>query len=126
LEFQGQGHILAPQDASEFWSGLLEKDGELDVKRYILMAFRDNVILPVLEKLETLMAQSRLDFEGSEVTDTVVRMLQCTNILAAIQSGDENQKCIEHLGKILRGNWLSKPRTGKDRTGFVPTKQATA
>ncbi|CAN6674865.1 hypothetical protein TRVA0_069S00386 [Trichomonascus vanleenenianus] len=122
-EFEGTGQLLNSQEAKEYWSVLLEKDGRLNTRRYILMAFRDTMVIPVIDRLEHLISQSQLNFEGTTMTETVHRILQCTNILALIQSGDDKQQMVEHLVKTLRKYWLSMPRTGKDRRGFVLSKE---
>jgi hypothetical protein len=57
-EFDGTGQILTPQEAKEMWRVIPEKEGDLNTRRYILMAFRDFVILPVATRLEREYDQS--------------------------------------------------------------------
>lgn len=51
-EFEGRGQILTPLEAREIWEVIPEKQQDLTTRRYILMAFRDYVILPVAARLE--------------------------------------------------------------------------
>lgn len=63
-----------------------------------------------------------MDFDSARtVTDTAVRLLQCTNVLASVNSDDENQALIDKLGRTMKAAWLSKAGT-KDPRGFVPSK----
>ena len=57
--------------------------------------------------------------QGTEVTETVGRMLQCMSVLASLRSGDEAQETIEEITKALKLNWLGRGRTGRNRKGFV-------
>lgn len=118
-EFDCCGQILSVDEAKQFWKKSAEKESNLNIRKLILMGFRDYVIIPNIDRLGELISKAQLDFEASPVTEIMVRMLQCINILASIQSQDENQKKIDQLAKILRGNSLSRSRTGKDRRGFV-------
>jgi hypothetical protein len=60
--------------------------------------------------------------DGTQVTETVTRMLQCVSVLASVQSGGEEQERMERLSKELKLNWLGRGRTGRNRRGFVGTK----
>ena len=57
--------------------------------------------------------------DSSQVTETVGRMLQCVSVLASVQSGDESQRKMEELSRLLKLNWLGRGRTGRNRKGFV-------
>jgi hypothetical protein len=122
LELEGTGQILSLADAKEYWSSLLEKQENLTIRRYILIAFRDHLVIPLSPRLQELTTRMNLDFGGTEFTGTAARILQCTNILSAIQSGDENQVKIDTLVKALKSSWFTMPRTAKDRRGFVLNK----
>lgn len=63
LEFRGTGTILSPQDAVEFW-GLDAKD-DLDVRRMVLLSYRDSIILPKHDVLKAIF--SRLSLESINV-----------------------------------------------------------
>ncbi|KAI9775513.1 MAG: hypothetical protein M1839_001054 [Geoglossum umbratile] len=68
LEFKGSGNIMTAQEAREFWGALLgsESDStmgeELDVRRIVLIAYRDAVILSRHNTLEMIF--SRLSLES--------------------------------------------------------------
>ncbi|KAJ1325286.1 HbrB-like [Microdochium nivale] len=74
LEFQGCGPLLSPDAARDFWGGVMAASPApgaqpnyepasrvLDVRRLVLTAYRDKVILPRYEKLKTIF--SRLSLE---------------------------------------------------------------
>ncbi|KAI1324386.1 HbrB-like protein [Xylariaceae sp. FL0255] len=75
LEFSGAGTLLSPEQARDFWGGVVagtpgSSSGTthvspasevLEVRRLVLMAFRDILILPRYEKLKTIF--SRLSLE---------------------------------------------------------------
>ncbi|CCX04281.1 Similar to Target of rapamycin complex 2 subunit bit61; acc. no. O74547 [Pyronema omphalodes CBS 100304] len=123
-EFKGSGTVLKPHDAREFFGSTLEITPlGLDVRRLIMIAVRDCIVLPIFDRLKMLFSRLQMDFsrnqeEGMEV---VGRMLQCVSILAAAGTGDEKQGLIDELGRTLKWNWLSR-RTGRNRRGFVGTK----
>lgn len=52
LEFHGRGRVLPAADAQTYWKGLFEKEDNLKVRRFTLMSFRDNVVVPVADRLE--------------------------------------------------------------------------
>ncbi|KAM0815652.1 putative HbrB-like protein [Seiridium cardinale] len=69
LEFSGNGPLLTPDQARDFWGGAAGAQGStakelssvLDVRRLVLLAFRDFLILPRYDKLKTIF--SRLSLE---------------------------------------------------------------
>lgn len=74
LEFQGCGPLLGAEQARDFWGGVLAASpapgtqpsyepasNVLDVRRLVLTAYRDKVILPRYDKLKTIF--SRLSLE---------------------------------------------------------------
>lgn len=69
LEFSGNGPLLTAEQARDFWGGVIGGPGSatkelgtvLDVRRLVLLAFRDGLILPRYDKLRTIF--SRLSLE---------------------------------------------------------------
>jgi hypothetical protein len=53
LEFQGKGRVLSSSDAPVYWRNLFEKEENLMIRRFILMSFRDNVVVPLADRLES-------------------------------------------------------------------------
>lgn len=123
MEFEGHGKVLTGSISQEFWGMLLERNDNLSTKRFILIAYRDNIVVPIISQLEIALSQIYLH-TGHDISgpDLAVRVMQCANVLASIQSRDENQACIERLVSTLKSNWLSGSRGVKDRRGFVPQK----
>lgn len=69
LEFKGHGTIMTAREAAEFW-GLAPDpveafDNELDVRRIVLVSYRDNVILPRHDALKANF--SRLSLESINI-----------------------------------------------------------
>ncbi|RDW75711.1 HbrB-like protein [Coleophoma crateriformis] len=65
LEFSGHGPLLSREAAREFWGALpggVPAGGMLEVRRIVLIAYRDMVILPRFETLKTIF--SRLSLES--------------------------------------------------------------
>lgn len=57
-EFKGVGTIMSAKESREFFGVLLDTEGlgmgdRLDVRRLVLMSFRDNVVLPLHQKLRS-------------------------------------------------------------------------
>lgn len=125
LEFEGNGHVLSPQSAKDYWGSLIENQAKVSIRQMTLTGFRDWVIVPISEKLEQQISQTQMEFNipTRTVTDTTVRLFQCTSLLASIRSNDDNQKKIDRLIRVLKSKWLSRPRAAKDRRGFVTEKQ---
>lgn len=202
LEFKGHGPLMSAQEASEFWGANPDATdhafgNEFDIRRVVLLSYRDNVVLMHYEVLKNTFSRLSLDSinvgvspvvdsfsnterpgtaasldpaassfnsqgstllgdggrsratsnlsapelpsfgspssngrggiravgggppDSSQVTETVGRMLQCVSVLASVQSGDEAQKKMEDLSKLLKLNWLGRGRTGRNRRGFV-------
>jgi len=201
LEFKGHGSLMTSQEAADFWGANLDSTdnafgNELDVRRIVLISYRDNVVLMHYEILKNTFSRLSLDSinvgvspvvdsfdgvvggrpgtaasldpgvssfnsqsstligdggrsratsnlsapelptfgspptrnnmrpnqgppSGSQVTETVGRMLQCVSVLASVQSGDDAQAKMEDLAKLLKLNWLGRGRTGRNRRGFV-------
>lgn len=151
-EFKGVGTIMSAKESREFFGVLLDIEGlgmadRLDVRRLVLMSFRDNVVLPLHEKLRStnpnpqpliktprliweivLFSKLTLDFSISqtEITQNAGRMLQCVSVLSSVLTADDAQCKIDELAKTLKHNWLSRGRTGRNRRGFVGTKTMRA
>lgn len=66
LEFRGHGPIMTPSEAAEFWGRELRSDmspeSELEVRKMVLLVYRDTVILSRYDMLKALF--SRLSFES--------------------------------------------------------------
>ena len=66
LEFKGHGTILLPQEAAEFWGANPDSTedafgNEFDVRRIVLISYRDNVILPRHDSLKATFSRLSLD-----------------------------------------------------------------
>lgn len=127
-EFKGCGTVLSARDSRDFFgtetAALAGSPLGLDVRRLVMIAVRDCIVLPIHDRLRVLFSRLQMDFsrnqeEGMEV---VGRMLQCVSVLASAGTGDEAQERVEELGRRLKWNWLSRGRTGRNRKGFVGTK----
>ncbi|OLN86197.1 Target of rapamycin complex 2 subunit bit61 [Colletotrichum chlorophyti] len=71
LEFSGCGVLMNPDQARDFWGGVKASDNVsyvspasavLDVRRIVLTAYRDIVILPRYESLKTIFSRLSLEF----------------------------------------------------------------
>ena len=77
LEFAGAGTILTPEKARDFWGGVLETGVQgahvapasavIDVRRLVLNAYRDIVILPRYDILKTIFSRLSLEFLPSSL-----------------------------------------------------------
>ncbi|KAI9848969.1 MAG: hypothetical protein M1837_005858 [Sclerophora amabilis] len=72
--------------------------------------------------------------DSNRLTERVGCMLQCVSVLASVQQqtmsgaagfapNDEPQRKMEELAKTLKHNWLGRGRTGRNRRGYVGTRQ---
>jgi hypothetical protein len=92
---------------------------EFSVRRLVLMAFRDDVILPMGSRVEDAFNKLFHDFDsGIPVTDTAARMLQMTYILSSILSDDEKQREMDRILAALKNNWKLFMKK-RDRRGFI-------
>ena len=69
LEFKGHGTLMTSQEAAEFWGASLESTddafgNEFDVRRMVLVSYRDNVILPRHDSLKAIFSRLSLDNAG--------------------------------------------------------------
>ncbi|KAG7112305.1 hypothetical protein HYQ44_010500 [Verticillium longisporum] len=70
LEFSGCGALMTPEQAYDFWGGVLDPAGDgvnpassvLDIRRIVLAAYRDRIILPRFENLKTIFSRLSLEF----------------------------------------------------------------
>ena len=79
LEFKGHGPLMTPREAAEFWGVQPEEDdnmelpasnnNELDVRRIVLISYRDNVILPRYDNLKAIFSRLSLDSINPITTD---------------------------------------------------------
>lgn len=124
MEFRGVGPIMSSRESREFFGITPLSGGQLDVRRLVMVSFRDNVVLPLYGRLSVLFSRLHMDFSLTqrEATDMVSRMLQCVSVLGSVLTNDEKQALIDELSKRLKHNWLSRGRTGRNRRGFVGTK----
>lgn len=68
LEFKGHGSLLTPSEAADFWGANPDDQdndqafgNEFDVRRIVLLSYRDNVILPHYEALKATFSRLSLD-----------------------------------------------------------------
>lgn len=79
LEFQGTGSLMSSRDAQNFWNALpagqfhFPVEETLDVRRITLVAFRDAIILPRYDTLQTVF--SRLSLESINVSSNALNSL---------------------------------------------------
>ena len=69
LEFKGHGTLMTAQEAAEFWGAdpsITENafGNEFDVRRMVLVSYRDNVILPRHDSLKAIFSRLSLDNAG--------------------------------------------------------------
>lgn len=75
LEFAGCGTLLTPEKAQDFWGGVPEGGGggvapassAIDVRKLVLNAYRDIVILPRYETLRAIFSRLSLEFLPSSL-----------------------------------------------------------
>jgi hypothetical protein len=80
LEFKGHGTIMSVREAQEFWGALPESESqslpsshagdELDVRRIVLVSFRDVVILPRYDALKATFSRLSLDSINGNLSST--------------------------------------------------------
>ncbi len=73
LEFSGHGPLMSPEQARDFWgalpssskepgvNGVIPASQALEVRRIVLTAYRDTVILPRFDTLKTIFSRLSLD-----------------------------------------------------------------
>ncbi|CAB4482104.1 HbrB-domain-containing protein [Rhizophagus irregularis] len=91
----------------------------MNIRRLVLMSFRDHVILPMGDRVEDAFNKLFHDFDsGIPVTDTAARMLQMSYILSSVLSDDDKQRDMDRILGKLKNNWKLFMRR-RDRRGFV-------
>ncbi|KAL9635528.1 MAG: hypothetical protein Q9164_003409, partial [Protoblastenia rupestris] len=77
LEFKGHGPLLTPSEAAEFWGANPDSTAdeafgnEFDVRRIVLLSYRDNVILPRYEALKATFSRLSLDSINANASPVV-------------------------------------------------------
>ncbi|KAL9100572.1 MAG: hypothetical protein Q9163_004061 [Psora crenata] len=77
LEMKGHGTLLTPSEAVECWGVNSESDSaeafgnELDVRRIVLLSYRDNIILPRYEALKATFSRLSLDSINASASPVV-------------------------------------------------------
>ena len=67
LEFKGRGPMMSAREAADFWGALPNSDPDtaigdsLDVRRIVLLSYRDTVILPRHDSLQAIFSRLSLD-----------------------------------------------------------------
>ena len=69
LEFKGHGTLMTAQEAAEFWGANPDSandafGNEFDVRRIVLVSYRDHVILPRHDSLKAIFSRLSLDNAG--------------------------------------------------------------
>ncbi|KAF5102271.1 hypothetical protein D0Z00_000454 [Geotrichum galactomycetum] len=54
LEFEGTGPVLGVKVAAAYWGTLLESSEDLNIRRMTLIAFRDWIIIPLADRIESM------------------------------------------------------------------------
>ena len=73
LEFKGHGRLMTPQEAAEFWGANPDSTeeafgNEFDVRRIILLSYRDSIILPRHDSLKAIFSRLSLDSINATVS----------------------------------------------------------
>ena len=76
LEFKGHGSLMTPQEATDFWGANPDSTdhafgNEFDVRRIVLISYRDNVVLKHYEVLKNTFSRLSLDSINVGVSPTV-------------------------------------------------------
>ncbi|KAF9092741.1 hypothetical protein BGX23_003956 [Mortierella sp. AD031] len=125
MDIGGNGSGSGGMTGASPRSGLVDPDRHRDdsepenVRTMALAAFRDLVILPMVDRLGEVFAKLFVDLDASiPVSDTALRMIQMTSVLTSIQSGDAQQLLMEQVYNRLKTNWKQFTRRG-NRGGFI-------
>ncbi|KAG0375880.1 hypothetical protein BGX24_008562 [Mortierella sp. AD032] len=105
--------------------GLADMDRHRDdsepenVRTMALAAFRDLVILPMVDRLGEVFAKLFVDLDASiPVSESALKMIQMTSVLTSIQSDDAQQLLMEQAYNRLKNSWKQFTRRG-NRGGFI-------
>ncbi|ODV62134.1 uncharacterized protein ASCRUDRAFT_69815 [Ascoidea rubescens DSM 1968] len=128
LEFEGSGKILnTPQLSKKFWYELLIPEENLSIKRFLLIYFRDFIVIPNYETMinfDSCFKSSDLICNNYQTNlingqnmiskDTAsskmmhdqftkrLCLLQCFGVLSAIQTGNTLQRLVKNLLEIIK------------------------
>ncbi|KAG5513205.1 hypothetical protein PMAC_001575 [Pneumocystis sp. 'macacae'] len=106
-----------------YGNNIRENEIDLNIRRITLIGFRDNIIIPLYERLKVIFLKIPLNLDLDQtLTDTASKLLQSILILASVHSLDEKQKKMDNLTKILCHNWFKSERVGRNRQGFIAMK----
>ncbi|KAI1206524.1 HbrB-like protein [Annulohypoxylon truncatum] len=103
LEFSGSGTLLTPEQARDFWGGVIADlptanahpngpnfethlspaSNVLDVRRLVLISYRDSLILPRYEKLKTIFSRLSLEHLPSSLSSLALASPPLLNDSAA-------------------------------------------
>ncbi|RNJ57099.1 hypothetical protein D7B24_006374 [Verticillium nonalfalfae] len=108
LEFSGCGALMTPEQAYDFWGGVLDPAGDgvnpassvLDIRRIVLAAYRDRIILPRFENLKTIFSRLSLEFLPSSFGN----MALASDSISALSSSPATQS---ELGLARPGTAMS-------------------
>lgn len=122
LEIEGVTELIrSPDAAQEYWDPINRKYGQVSIRKCILTAYRDAIILPVIDTLSQAL-RDNCNFDSllsAQTSTTASRITQCVNTLGRIRSNDDFQVRFEKLIDTVRQSWVATPRTAKDRRGLV-------
>ncbi|KAL7624743.1 hypothetical protein AAE478_006314 [Parahypoxylon ruwenzoriense] len=103
LEFSGSGTLLTPEQARDFWGGVIASSpapnlephlspasAVLDVRRLVLISYRDSLILPRHEKLKTIFSRLSLEHLPSSLASLALASPPLLNESVAILSTSPN------------------------------------
>ncbi|KAI1759091.1 HbrB-like protein [Hypoxylon sp. FL1150] len=109
MEFSGSGSLLSPEQAREFWGGVVASStpnphpngpnpelhlspasAVLDVRRLVLISYRDSLILPRYEKLKTIFSRLSLEHLPSSLASLALASPPLLNDSAAPLSTSPN------------------------------------
>ncbi|KAH8647125.1 HbrB-like-domain-containing protein [Xylariales sp. PMI_506] len=112
LEFSGTGPLLTLEQARDFWGGVLSNNGRnielssvLDVRRMVLLAFRDALILPRYDKLKTIF--SRLSLEHLPSSLASLALASPPPVGESVMSSSPRDINIDPLGANRPGTAMS-------------------
>lgn len=110
---------IAPYMEAVLLPLVTELDSTISPRNLVLQTFRDVLFMPIIDSLKEFVSKPLLFDLSNNVSQTAARLFQCINILALLQTADANQSKIDSLVRIVKSSWISLPRQGKDRRGFV-------
>lgn len=101
----------------------MENKVNLDVKYILLTKFRDNIVLPVYERLELVFTKNPSNIDlSNDFANIAPKLLQSVLILASVNSSDEQQKKMDNLVKIL-SHWFKSEKINRECQGFISIEE---